>query len=250
MSAANDLGEHGPGEPAAQSTILLADDTQVTVEIERAYFASVGFRVVVASNPKQVEDLVRSESIDLLMIDVNFARDQGLGTVRAARRASRNDQMKILVTSILSNPTLRKNAEAHGADDFLVKPAPRPKVLMEIKKLTSQAARHGERIRRSLDVTCRVGPVSFLATTLDLSSDGMHLVAKNDITRPDVGATVSVEIQLGKSDKPLILEGSIVRHTQEGFGLRFGEVGKNTRRALDKFLLRFSMEHRASQYYL
>lgn len=260
MGAAHELNDSpGAGQETAP-TLLLADDTTVTVEIERAYFASVGFKVLVASSPAQVEEMVRDNPVDLLMIDVNFAREQGLATVKAARRATCNPRMKVLVTSILASPQLRKKAESDGADEFLVKPAPRPKVLKEIKKLTSQQTRGNERIRQALEVACRVaggqgaqGAQGFTATTLDLSSDGMHLVAREadgSALRPAAGTVIVVELRLGRNEKPLLLEGEVVRHTQEGFGVRFGDIGKNARRALDKFLLRFSMEHRASQYYL
>jgi len=252
MSAAKVLDATGmpPGEPEPQPTLLLVDDTPVTVEIERSYFVSVGFKVVIASTPAQVEDAVRAQAIDLVMIDVNFAREQGLATVRAARRASRHEGMKILVTSILSNPQMRKKALEFGADDFLVKPAPRPKVLREIKKLTSQASRGGERVRQEVDVRCTLGAMNFAATTLDLSSDGMHLNPTKGAKSPDVGTPIGVEIRLGRNEKPLHLQGTVVRQTQEGFGVRFEDSPKLSRRTLDKYLLRFSMEHRASQFYL
>lgn len=237
------------GATDTHPTLLLVDDTPVTVEIERAYFASVGFRCVVATSVSQVEDAVRSQPIDLVMVDVGFAREQGLATARAARRASMNPNVKILMTSVLSNPQLRKRAEEHGADDFLVKPAPRPKVLKEIKKLTSQSSRDNERVRQELLVNCVVKGQGVSFKTLDLSSDGMHLSAAANAC-PAVGEGIDVEIRLGRNEKPLQLKGTVVRHTQEGFGVRFAEVSKPARRVLDKFLLRFTLEHRASQYYL
>jgi DNA-binding response OmpR family regulator len=240
------LGEQAP-------MLLLVDDTPVTVEIERTYFASVGFRVAVASSALEVEDFVRRHDVNLMMIDVNFARDKGLATAQAAKRASRFPEMKVLVTSILSNQQIRKKAEDSGADEFLVKPAPRPKVLKEIKKLTLQATRHNERVRQDIEVVCKSKNESFKAKSLDISSDGMHMSCeKMDGAnfRPEVGTFLEVEIVLGKNEKPLSFSGHVVRHTQEGFGFRFEEIGKTQRRSLDKFLIRFSMEHKASQYYL
>jgi DNA-binding response OmpR family regulator len=253
MGAAKDLDSHGgapTGEAEHVPTLLLVDDTPVTVEIERAYFASVGFKVLVATTPKAVEETVRSSPVDLVMIDVNFAREQGLATARAARRATCHEGMRILVTSVLSNPQLRKKAKDHGADDILVKPAPRPKVLKEIKRLTSQASRGNERVRQEIDVRCHVGEAVIGATTLDISSDGVHLSARAAGIVPAVGTHLVMEIPLGRNEKPLSLKGTVMRHTEDGFGVRFDDMPKLARRTLDKFLLRFSMEHRASQFYL
>ena len=234
-----------------QPAILLVDDHHVTADIEHAYFASVGFRVFLASSAADVQGIVRKHKIDLIMVDVDFGRKKGLAVVQAAKRASCNLKIKALVTSMSGAPEIRTKALAGGADGFFTKPAPRPKVLKEIKKMTEQKSRGTERVKQTLSVKCTSEGKTAVATTLDLSGDGVHLsYSSKSAPKPALGASISIAILLEKTDKAIVLEGTVVRHTLDGFGVRFAEMGKMQQRQLDKYLLKFSMEHRASQYYL
>lgn len=253
MGAAEKADNHLDHGAEALPSILLVDDHQVTADIERAYFAGVGFRVLLATTPADAESIVRQEHVDLIMIDVEFARKQGLKVMQAARRVSKNDKIKALVTSLVGSPEVRKQALAAGADGFFTKPAPRPKVLKEIKKMTEQKTRGSERIKQSLQIRCVVegGEETVQARSLDISSEGMHLqLADAQRSKPRMGAKVTLQFSLGGKEKPLSIAGDVVRHTQEGFGVKFGALNTIQSRQLDKYLLKFSMEHRASQYYL
>ena len=253
MAAAENLVPMSPPEADLQPLILLVDDHHVTAEIERSYFGSVGFRVVLATNSQDVERIVREQDVDLIMIDVSFARDQGLKLVSHIKKQARNAHLKIIVTSVVGLPALRKNAEDAGADQFLTKPAPRPKILREIKRLTDQKARGGERVKQELHIQYSFENKNEAALTLDLSIDGVHLAHFGKSLQnkyPSVGSSISLTLDLDPKEKPLVVTGQVVRHTQEGFGVKFDELSKNSRRILDKYTLKFSMEHRASQFYL
>ena len=232
---------------ALSPLVLIVDDTRITADIDRNFIVLSGFRVLVAACLEEVIDFVKEHPIDLLMIDVAFAKDKGLDVLSEARRLSCNSDMKILVTSMTGSGEIRAKAEKAGADLFLVKPAPRQKVLKEIKALTSLAARDSERIRESLDVRMKLeGETSRNAHSLDISEDGIHLACEG--AKPSVGAAISMEIRVESG--LLNVDGSVVRHTNEGFGVRFAELGRNAKRALDKFILAHSMEAKASRYYL
>lgn len=227
--------------------VLIVDDTRITADIERNFIVLSGFRVLVASSLQEVLDLVKEHAIDLIMIDVAFAKDKGLDVLSEARRLSCNSAMKALVTSMTSSNAVREKAEKSGADHFLVKPAPRQKVLKEIKALTSLAARDFERIKESLNVRLKLEDNTFRnAHSLDISEDGIHLGC--DGVKPALGAAISMEISVESG--LLNVSGSVVRHTTEGFGVRFDELTRTAKRALDKFILAHSMEAKASRYYL
>jgi CheY-like chemotaxis protein len=251
MGAVETLASQPNQEDQEHPTLLLVDDHPVTLEIERNYFGGVGFHVFAATTPQEVNNIVQNEHIDLIMIDVSFAKNQGLKIVQAVKRASKNSQIKALVTSIMSPPQLRKTAEEAGADDVLIKPAPRPKILREIKRLTAIANRGSERIKQTIVCRMTIGDVTHQAHSLDLSAEGMHLsLDESTGGKPSVDTPVTLELALAEKEKPIKLTGVVVRHTQLGFGVKFDDLNKNTKRSLDKFLLRYSMEHKASQYYL
>src|SRR5438309_116056 len=83
-------------ESAAPASLLLVDDHNVTAEIERTYFANAGYRVFKAASPQEIEQIVRSESIDLLIIDLAFAKGQGLKCLARAKKSSANPELKVI----------------------------------------------------------------------------------------------------------------------------------------------------------
>lgn len=248
MGSAEKLQAKGEDLPA---TVLVVDDHTVTADLERAYLSSVGYRVFVATSSREVLKTVAKEHVDLVLIDLNFERGGGAEAIAAAKRASKNADLKVIATSVVGSNVHRRAADEAGANAFLLKPAPRPKVLREIKALTSQKSRDNERVKQKLRLSYHLKGKLFSAATLDISAEGVHLTpAGRNKFLPDVGCEITLTLPLSEKGKPLTIDGTVVRHTSEGFGVRFEELNKQNQRALDKFLLEHSMEQKASKYYL
>jgi DNA-binding response OmpR family regulator len=228
--------------------VLLVDDTRVTADIDKSFFVNAGFRVLLAASPVEVNEIVARHDVHLVMVDVSFAKEQGLAVMQQVRKFSRNKNVKVLVTTIVGTGEMRASVQKAGADGFLVKPAPTQKVLKEVKALTSLAARDSERIRENLNVTLKWAGKTVSARSLDLSEDGIHLTVESAF--PEVGTELELNIFIDDAGSSVAAQGKVVRHTKEGFGVRFEELGRNAKRALDKFILAHSLESRVSQYYL
>ena len=229
--------------------LLLVDDTRVTADIDKAFFVEAGFRVLVATTLREILDIVAQNQVNLIMIDAAFGKWQGVVVAEQARKASANNAVNLLITSVVDTIELRKAAEKAGASGFLLKPAPRQKVLKEVKALTSLVARDSERVPEHLNVKMSWGSHNDVgAWSLDVSEDGIHLASNN--SSPEVGSLLNLNIAMGENGAVVSVDGTVVRHTKEGFGVRFSELSRNAKRALDKFLLAHSIESRATKYYL
>ncbi|MEN9528496.1 MAG: Response regulator receiver domain, partial [Pseudomonadota bacterium] len=160
------------GSPeSAPVTLMLVEDVSVTAEIERSYFSSVGFNVLAAGSVPDSQAMIAKEWVDVVIIDAAFARRKGIDLIPLLKKESRNRDVKIIVTSVSGDPALKKSASAVGASAFIVKPAPRPRYLKEIKKLSAQKARDTERVHQTLEIELSDGHESFKAETLDVSSE-------------------------------------------------------------------------------
>lgn len=94
MSAAESINPIGGDEQdLAPVTLLLIEDVSVTAEIERSYFASVGFNVVAAGSVAEAEAAISREWVDIVIIDAAFARGKGIDFISILR--------KMLVTKTL-----------------------------------------------------------------------------------------------------------------------------------------------------
>jgi DNA-binding response OmpR family regulator len=249
MAAAESIASHnGQGQDTAPVSLLLIEDVSVTAEIERSYFASVGFNVLAGGNVAEAESLIASQWVDIVIIDAAFARRKGIDLIPILKKAARNKEVKVIVTSVSGDPALKKAANSAGASAFIVKPAPRPRYLKEIKKLSAQKARDTERIHRIFEVGIRWRNSTLSAEALDVSSEGIHLAVSADKEVIELGARLDMSFSI--EGKEVKMQGEVVRHTPRGIGVRFVGVGAQAQRLLDKFLLRHSIEHQASQFYL
>lgn len=270
MDAAKSLDGVEPTQTTERRTrILLVDEHAITAEIERKYLVSVGFEVVLATETEQAMAKIAAEPFDLVMIDTSFRGDKGAETLMVLRKKSCNPGVKSLVSGLSFPPPLKKRVREAGADEIFVKPIPRPQMLREIKKLTAQDIRVTERIPHTLHLVLKWEQGVFNCQTLNVSADGLHLSAwspsankgfvrqglgspapSEALSRPPIGALVEMDVQLTESEHLTKIQGEVMRHTPEGFGVRFVKLKKSDQKKLDKYILRHSLEHAASHFYL
>ncbi|MEY4066072.1 MAG: Response regulator receiver domain [Pseudomonadota bacterium] len=248
MAAAESMKSDHESHQESPVTLLLIEDVSVTAEIERSYFASVGFNVIAASSVVDSESHIAREWVDIVIVDAGFARQKGIDLIPILRKSSKNKEVKVIVTSVSGDIQLKKSATTNGASAFIVKPAPRPRYLKEIKKLSAQKTRDTERVHQSLEVELNDGKSSVRAKTLDLSSEGIHLAMDNPRSVLELGAVLQMSFTV--EGKMVKVQGQVVRHTPKGVGIRFVSIGAQAQRLLDKFLLRYSLEQQSSHFYL
>lgn len=244
--------EKNLGNLAQKTRILLVDEHPITAEIERTYLISVGFEVALASDIEDALAKIKSASFDLVMIDVNFRGDKGVETLKALKKQSQNSALKSIVSGLAFPPPLKKKVREAGADEIFIKPVPRQQVLKDIKRLTEGIVRGTERIAHSLRLVLRWGQDIQSCHTLDVSSEGLHLTTEQKAggIKPKIGTQVEMDIQLTDKEALSRVLGEVVRHTSDGFGVRFQKLKKADQKKLDKYILKHSLEHAASHFYL
>jgi DNA-binding response OmpR family regulator len=99
--------------------ILVVDDELDIVKVVRAYLERGGFRVITASDGQQALAAFRHEKPDLIVLDLNLPRMDGLDVCRAIRRES--DTPIIMLTARVEEADKLIGLEI-GADDYIVKP--------------------------------------------------------------------------------------------------------------------------------
>lgn len=248
MAAAESIDRPVSGPESDTVTLLLVEDVSVTADIERSYFSSVGFNVIAASSVVDSEAAVSRNWVDIVILDVAFAKKKGTDLIPILLKKSRNPGLKLIVTSVSGDASLRRSSIEAGASAFIVKPAPRPRYLKEIKKLSARKARDSERVMQALEVEMRIGESRVVTHALDISSEGLHLAL--DPRTPIQSVGEEVQLSFTVEGKALNIQGQIVRQTPKGVGIRFVKLGAQGQRLLDKFLLRYSMEQQASYFYL
>jgi two-component system OmpR family response regulator len=139
-------------------TILIADDDPHIRQLLAFAFAKAGLDTIEAGDGEAVLDLVDKQRVDLVVLDINMPRMDGLETCRRLRAAG---DLPILFLSSRDDEIDRVLGIELGADDYVVKPfSPREVVARSMAILRRASARppetdEGRRIehgRLALDV--------------------------------------------------------------------------------------------------
>ncbi len=117
--------------------ILVVDDELDIVKVVRAYLERGGFRVITASDGQQALAAFRHEKPDLIVLDLNLPRMDGLDVCRAIRRES--DTPIIMLTARVEEADKLIGLEI-GADDYIVKPFSPREVVARVRTVLRRSS--------------------------------------------------------------------------------------------------------------
>jgi PAS domain S-box-containing protein len=100
--------------------VLLAEDNEDSVLMLSSYLEARGFRLRIARNGQEAIDLVQKESPDLILMDIQMPKMDGLEAIKYIR--SNGFNKLIVAITALAMESDRENCLAAGADDYIRKP--------------------------------------------------------------------------------------------------------------------------------
>jgi two-component system KDP operon response regulator KdpE len=99
--------------------ILIVDDEPQIRRVLRTTLASHGYTVIEARSGDEALEQIRSEHVDLILLDVNMPGRSGLETCREIRATS---DVPIIMLTVRNTERDKVQALDAGADDYVVKP--------------------------------------------------------------------------------------------------------------------------------
>ena len=117
--------------------ILIGDDQPDVLEALRLLFKGAGHRTVAVDSPASLLRASQAESFDLILMDLNYARDttsgqEGLDLLN--RLQSARNSVPIVVMTAWGNIDLAVEAMRRGASDFVQKPWDNRRLLETVDK--------------------------------------------------------------------------------------------------------------------
>ena len=112
--------------------VLVVEDEIVTRTKLVGYFENEGYKVSQADSGAQMREIMATENIDLVMLDINLPGEDGLMLTRELR--SRSEVGIILVTGRTDSIDRIVGLEM-GADDYVTKPFELRELLVRVKNL-------------------------------------------------------------------------------------------------------------------
>jgi len=168
--------------PQAPFRVLVCDDQPDVLEALRLLLKGQGWKAVTADSPAALLERARSETFDLILLDLNYTRDTTSGAEGMdllAELETLGNQAPVMVMTAWSSFDLAVEAMRRGACDFIQKPWDNQRLLAAIGK---QAA--SERRRKSeLEIAASVQQKLFPGTLrpLETLDYGAHCVAARNV---------------------------------------------------------------------
>jgi CheY-like chemotaxis protein len=101
--------------------ILLLDDSEITLEMERAVLEGRGYEVAVASNLIEFQALLDGFQPEVILTDLMMPDISGKDIVRVLKQDFHTERIPIVLFSSKPDEELAEIAEQAGADGYLSK---------------------------------------------------------------------------------------------------------------------------------
>lgn len=117
-----------------QARIMLVDDEPLNVLTFRQHLKQAGYtEFITTSNASEALAMVRSESPDVVLLDINMPEVSGLDILRVMGLDPALQHIPVLVLTAATDPGVRRKALNLGASDFLSKPIDPDELLPRIR---------------------------------------------------------------------------------------------------------------------
>ncbi|MBI3304283.1 MAG: response regulator [Deltaproteobacteria bacterium] len=127
--------------PPRKLTILLAEDHSSLRDIVGVYLMRQGYHIRTAGTGKAALEILRTEDVDLLLLDLMLPGLDGFEVLRRLREERGNSSPYVVVVSALTTEEDKKKVRELGSDDYLPKPFHLPHLLERITAIERRLRR-------------------------------------------------------------------------------------------------------------
>jgi DNA-binding NtrC family response regulator len=173
--------------PPDAPRVIVADDQQDVLTALRLLLKNDGMQVTTVSSPAGLLEAVRSESFDVAIIDLNYARDttsgrEGLDLLPQIHAVDAS--LPVIVMTAWGTIDVAVEAMRRGARDFLEKPWDNHRVLTLVRNQVSYSreVRKGRRLEAENQLLHAAGDEDFIAEAPSMRAvlDTVERIAPSD----------------------------------------------------------------------
>jgi DNA-binding response OmpR family regulator len=129
------MAEEQPESGEKQAAVLVVDDERPNRQLLEALLVSQGYRVRQAVDGASAIEIVRTETVGLVLLDMMMPGLDGVEICTLLRNEAKIAHLPVVMVSALSDRSSRLRAKEAGADDYLVKPVDTLELLIRVETL-------------------------------------------------------------------------------------------------------------------
>jgi uncharacterized protein (TIGR02266 family) len=227
----------------SEKTILLVDDTELFLQLERTFLQRSNINILTASNGKQALDLARKHFPDVVFLDLNMPIMDGEECCRAMKNDPDLKGIPIVMVTTDGRPQDQERCRDAGCDEILLKPINRTEFVATAQKLLQLPVRE-ERFKATIQIQYGQKADKILNDfSIDISSGGLFI--KTD-TLLDVDEMLQVGFVLPSPVREVNCSAQVVWVNQHlnpkksalpsGFGIRFIDLSLDDLHAIRNYI--------------
>ena len=120
-------------------TVLIVDDSQIVLDINKFVIASAGYKVYTALGGLEALEIMGQNPIDLATVDINMPGMDGYTLIKKIRADKAFGEIPIIIVTTESEARDKEKGFEAGANIYLIKPIQPDEMIAQIKLLIGGA---------------------------------------------------------------------------------------------------------------
>jgi CheY-like chemotaxis protein len=213
-------------------TILLVDDADLFLQVERMIFERTGARILMARSGREALEVAARERPDIVLLDLVLPDLHGDRVCARLKSQAATAAIPVVIVTAHGRPEEEARCRESGCDGYVTKPIKHRELLAKVAQLLDIPHRHSLRILVRIEVRGTRKGESFFGTSTDVSASGMFLETDKPMK---IGEDVSVRFFL-PGHVEVALEGRIAREDRDGAQIGYGVKFARMDPALVKYI--------------
>lgn len=224
--------------------VLLADDVELFLELEKTFFRREDVDLLVARNGLEALEIAREKKPDLVFMDLFMPEMNGDAACRAIKDDPALEGTPVLMVTHGGREADLERCRAAGCDDLLLKPINRHQFIDAATRYLAIADRVAPRVDARLQVRYGEGMQRELSEySLNISTGGVFLETADPLP---TGTPLSLEFRLPNRHEPIVSQARVAwindpqrvskPHLPPGMGVQFLDLSLADLQAVRDFV--------------
>ncbi|PLX78260.1 MAG: two-component system response regulator [Desulfuromonas sp.] len=192
---------------SSRKTVLLADDVNLFLELEKTFLRRTDIDIVTAANGKIALEQAKKHKPALAFIDLNMPEMNGDACCRAIKQDEELRHMVVYIVTTVSNIEDLARCEQAGCDGIINKPINRTEFLQVAHSNLAIEIRREPRHYAQVRVSYGTEPQNLLTGySINMSSGGLFIETGTLLAEDE---HLTLVFRLPERDKPIICQGRV-----------------------------------------